>query len=72
MASVIHILSARLRRYSAVNQSVGCIEMGAEGNDCVFHELDFLPQKSARNESLRLLWEWFMVFGEDSNTFCFC
>lgn len=57
MASVIHILSARLRRYSAVNQSVGCIEMGAEGNDCVFHEIDFMPQKFALNESLRLLWE---------------
>lgn len=55
MASVIHILSARLRRYSAVNRSVSCFPTGAEGKDCVSHEFHFLPQKHALNKSLGLL-----------------
>lgn len=68
MASVIHILSARLRRHSAVNQSFSCIPTGAEGNDCAFHEWYFLPQKFALNKSLGLLLEWFML-GKDSRPF---
>lgn len=53
MAGVIHILSACLRRHWAVSSFVCCTPtgvVGAEGNDYVFHELYFLPQKFALNK----------------------